>query len=723
MKTFRTTRKKTHAVLPFDQSKALRKASPRLSIILCTYNRRSLVLSTLASLRRQTLSFDLFEVIVVDNGSTDGTLSAVRAYVNAGLHIDKRPEDIWRVHCLSETQNGLAHARHTALLAASGDIAVFLDDDTLADAHFLERLLQAYEETDADAIGGRVELRWEVSRPHWLSDDLLDMLGYFAPFPGRTQLQAPMSFGSSNFSVKIDALRRIDYFSPLLSKGVHMPASLEITDICARLYEAEYTVWYEPDAAVVHRVSEARLIRPFFVGRAYWQGRSSVVVQYLRTMHTKQAEMHLTAPVLYSLARKIRDIAYLALLHRPLLYLASKSSNERLVASMELAYRWGQLRQQFQLLEHAPIEVTSPAVFLVRAEPTEPATESLARSLALQRVSCTTGTASIPLSWLWRHRAYHGQAMGIIHVYSPGALPLAQRDVQRLWFCLWLAPRWGIRIVTSDVGGWWQSTHHLRSLARRTLEGNLFRLSDSILAATRQPDQLYLDKRLRRRLRCLTPPGFRGYYGEAVNRDQAHRRLGLSADTGFVYLCLATMHTERELIYLLESFIEICIREKKQATAERRERELQLLIVGFPQGKKMSIRLLKLAASHSNIHMYMVSPGKEDMPVYIGAADALVQPHFANVKAGILDTSLLALSYGRVVIAPDLPRFRGMLPPRASVLYEPGKRESFMQAFLKAQKLEYTMNEKEEVALNAESGWEHYAHRLRTIYLHILKKI
>ncbi|HET7640423.1 MAG TPA: glycosyltransferase, partial [Ktedonobacteraceae bacterium] len=61
-----------------------RKLSPRLSVILCTYNRCNLVLSALASLRRQTLAYDQFEVLVIDNGSTDGTLGAVRAYVNAG---------------------------------------------------------------------------------------------------------------------------------------------------------------------------------------------------------------------------------------------------------------------------------------------------------------------------------------------------------------------------------------------------------------------------------------------------------------------------------------------------------------------------------------------------------------------------------------------------------------------------------------------------------------
>src|ERR1700738_982272 len=96
--------------------------SPRFSIILCTYNRRNLTLSALASLRRQTLPYNAFEVIVIDNGSNDGTLDAVRAYVNAGRKKKHKTDDIGKVKCLPEPQNGLAYARNTGLLAASGEI-------------------------------------------------------------------------------------------------------------------------------------------------------------------------------------------------------------------------------------------------------------------------------------------------------------------------------------------------------------------------------------------------------------------------------------------------------------------------------------------------------------------------------------------------------------------------------------------------------------------------
>ncbi len=692
---------------------------PRFSVILCTYNRRNLVLSALASLRRQTLPYSQFEIIVIDNGSSDGTLQAVRTYVSAGTHSAKKPEDIWRVQCLSEPLNGLAHARNTGLLVASGEIAVFLDDDTIADPNFLENLLTAYEETGADAIGGRVDIRFEASRPHWLTDDLLEMLGYFAPSDTRIQLKDIPGFSSSSFSVKIEALRNIGYFSPFLSKRLDLPASMEVHDLCYRLSKAGYTLWYEPTAVVAHRVPTARLKRAYFVGRAYWQGRSEVLAHYASTIHDEGATRQATVFMMSAIVRELSEIARLVLLHRPLLWLAGRSTNERLLAAMAQARSWGHVQQRWQFLEHAPEEVTDLAVLFVRPAEPDAAADLLSQSLTRQEVSCTTIDRDIPISWLWRHRALQGRSIGIIHFFRPGAFTLTHRQRRRFWFRLWLAQCWGIRTVTSDTGGWWQNSHGVRFLARRSLERKLMYLSHIVLAYTRQPEQLYPNKKLRRRVRCLPHPGFRGYYPPPLGRAEAHQQLGLPAGAGFVYLCLASAHTERELVYLLEAFIAMSKREKQQASPNKAIPHL--LLVGSPGDKKSSLRVLKLAAQHSAIHVSPAILGNEDIPLYMGAADALVLPHFPVQTAGVLESAILALSYERVVVAPSLPRFRSMLPPQSSVLYDPGSRESLIQALVKVQTLDHHLSEYEADALEAKSGWEQYAHRLLKVYKLLLK--
>lgn len=148
-----------------------------------------------------------------------------------------------------------------------------------------------------------------------------------------------------------------------------------------------------------------------------------------------------------------------------------------------------------------------------------------------------------------------------------------------------------------------------------------------------------------------------------------------------------------------------------------------LVIAGTPGDRqKVSRRIVRLAALCSNVYLFTAIPDPDDMALYLGVADALVLPHFAVPKAGSLELAMLALSYGLAVIAPDLPRFRGMLPPHASVLYDPARRESLIQACHKAQKLDFALSEQERQALDAEISWGNYAHRLLKIYRRVLER-
>ena len=686
--------------------------SPHFSVILCTYNRRNLALSALASLRRQTLPYNAFEVIVVDNGSSDGTPGAVQSYVSAGKQQGKKTGEIWKVICLRESQNGLAYARNTGLLAASGEIAVFLDDDALADPYLLERLWQAYQETGADAIGASVDLRWEAPRPHWLADDMLDTLGYFAPASERAQLNAPTSFSSSCFSVKIEALRATGYFSPFLSKRDNLPASAGVQDMCQRLYAAGYALWYEPAAVASHRVPAARLTRAFMLGRAYWKGRSEVMARYSST-----GQQH-AFDTLSAALHDLREIAFLVCIHRPLLRLAGRSSNERLQAAAEQARSLGRFEQRLSFLEHAPLELAAPAVFFARAPDSDETADLLLNALRMQDIRCTAGTVEIPLTWLWQHRAYRGRSIGILHFYRPGAFDLTHRQRQKLTFRLWLARRWGIRLITTDAGGWWQSMRGLRFLARRMLERQLMRQSAAIISFTRQPDQLYPDRRLRRKLRCLPHPGYGGTLPPLIPRSEARKQLDFPAKAGYTFLCLAAQHNERELIQLIEAFRKAVQAEKSEGA----DLPMQLLLAGTPCDKQTSPSILKLAALTPTLHLHRANPDKDGLSLYLSAASALVLPHFAIPTAGLLETAMRALSYGRVVVAPNLPRFCGMLPPRASVLYDPSSRDSLTRALLDARQRSYHMVERDREALDAESGWAQYAGRLVKVYKEVLQQ-
>src|SRR6185369_13801965 len=96
----------------------------RFSIVIPTYERREIVTRSVAALNRQ--SFRDFEVVVVDDGSSDGTAEALRALdVNFPLEVISRPNE------------GASVARNVGAASASGEYLVFLDDDMEADPEML----------------------------------------------------------------------------------------------------------------------------------------------------------------------------------------------------------------------------------------------------------------------------------------------------------------------------------------------------------------------------------------------------------------------------------------------------------------------------------------------------------------------------------------------------------------------------------------------------------
>ena len=91
--------------------------SPKVSVIIPTYNRNKLVLDAIDSVLEQT--FQNFEIIIVDDGSTDNTKT----------HIDSYQKKDTRIKYIFQENQGVSIARNTGLEAAQGEYIAFLDSD------------------------------------------------------------------------------------------------------------------------------------------------------------------------------------------------------------------------------------------------------------------------------------------------------------------------------------------------------------------------------------------------------------------------------------------------------------------------------------------------------------------------------------------------------------------------------------------------------------------
>ena len=135
-------------------------SSLAISVIIPTLNRCEILADALTSVRQQTLPADQYEIIVVDNGSTDGTRELTERLNQDGC----KP-----IRYIYEPQLGLHNARHAGARAAKGNVLVFTDDDATFDPGWLQAYAKAFaEHPEMAAAGGPVRPIWEASPPKWL---------------------------------------------------------------------------------------------------------------------------------------------------------------------------------------------------------------------------------------------------------------------------------------------------------------------------------------------------------------------------------------------------------------------------------------------------------------------------------------------------------------------------------------------------------------------------
>jgi glycosyltransferase involved in cell wall biosynthesis len=116
--------------------------------VIPTFNRRKLLLECLESLSQQTLSGDLFEVIVVDDGSTDGTEESVRSLK-------------WKynVTFIKQENAGPAQARNAGVAKAQGRILAFTEDDVIVRRDWLANAVEEFDRDPIDLLEGRTVYR------------------------------------------------------------------------------------------------------------------------------------------------------------------------------------------------------------------------------------------------------------------------------------------------------------------------------------------------------------------------------------------------------------------------------------------------------------------------------------------------------------------------------------------------------------------------------------
>jgi cellulose synthase/poly-beta-1,6-N-acetylglucosamine synthase-like glycosyltransferase len=234
---------------------------PTVSVVICAYteDRWWQLKKSVASVEAQTAP--PIEIILCIDHNED-LLWKSKEYFGKD-----RPARPIPMIVLANKYNGrLGSARNTAAELASGEVLAFLDDDAVAAADWLERLIVPYDDERVGAVGGAPLPAFEVRRPRWFPREFDWVFG--CAYRGLPLTRAPLAhLIGANMSARRSALREVG--------GFHSDDHDDM-DMCHRIAYAQHRVLYEPLAVVHHFVPATRTTWHYFWRRCYLVNRGKI---------------------------------------------------------------------------------------------------------------------------------------------------------------------------------------------------------------------------------------------------------------------------------------------------------------------------------------------------------------------------------------------------------------------------------------------------------------
>src|SRR5262245_57170988 len=245
-------------------------SSTTATVLISTYNRANLLAEMLDSLARNTTTGLTWNVIVVDNNSTDRTFEVGSSRI-AGYPV--------QLLYIFEPRQGKSHALNTGLAATGASIVIFTDDDVRVSEGWVEASCRPIlEDARIDYTGGPVLPIWEKPCPSWLDRSRSDLWGTLAildygaePFIFEERRRVPLG---ANMAVRRSLIERIGGFDPRLGRRGNSLLGQEQAEFFCRSRAIGARGLYVPEMWLHHHVPAWRLTRQYFYRWWYWKGVS-----------------------------------------------------------------------------------------------------------------------------------------------------------------------------------------------------------------------------------------------------------------------------------------------------------------------------------------------------------------------------------------------------------------------------------------------------------------
>ncbi len=238
---------------------------PDISIVVCTKNRAAMLHGALASLYDLAADDEFtYEIVVVDNGSTDNTPRVITEASTLAKH---------PLRGVVESEPGIVAARNRGIRESQGRWIAFFDDDQIADWHWLAELYRGAMERNCRVVGGAVQVALPAGCKRELSPTVRMLLG--EPIGGDIPQRygGRLTPGCGNLLVQRSVFDEVGMFERAIDgRG-------EDTDLFERMQRAGIEAWYLPTAIIHHLTPADRLEHQYLIDLSTRMGRGIALRQ------------------------------------------------------------------------------------------------------------------------------------------------------------------------------------------------------------------------------------------------------------------------------------------------------------------------------------------------------------------------------------------------------------------------------------------------------------
>jgi glycosyltransferase involved in cell wall biosynthesis len=271
----------------------------QISVVISTRNRAGQLRLCLEALTSQrNVAPEAYEIIVVDNGSTDLTEQTVKT-IQRGFA---------QITYLYEEKLGLSIARNAGARHAQGAILCFTDDDAVTCPNYVGEVLSSFVDPATACVGGKVIASWpDGSPPDWFSPKYAHVVAQtsFGETPRRMR-NGEFPYGC-NISFRKETFEAFGGFDENLGKRGGNNIWGEEIDLCHRIQRQGLQFFYNPRAVVTHTVGRGRATQHYFIESIFGKG---VTEGYQKRAHKGPAVF--TAYLLLKVARlAMTSVSYL----------------------------------------------------------------------------------------------------------------------------------------------------------------------------------------------------------------------------------------------------------------------------------------------------------------------------------------------------------------------------------------------------------------------------